>query len=162
MWISILQTGVDGAAARRTLMAKRATLGGLPSTAVAFLSAGLPLVPARSQGPQMSILPTASLTNATNVLRRLTQVENVRAALIAPSDGEAPESVVERTDAAADPSVAAIGIFSDGMRPPLLSPAALIGISQRDAAALPVHEGFDKAKTAFQAQGLTVLSQGRS
>ncbi|HEY7084159.1 MAG TPA: hypothetical protein VH519_05025 [Hyphomicrobiaceae bacterium] len=136
-------------------MAKCATLGGLPNLAAAFLNAGLPLVPARSQGPQMSILPTASLTNATNVWRRLAQVEHVRAALIAPSD-EAPESVVERTDAVADPSVAAIGIFSDGMRPPPLSPAALIGISQRDVAALPVQEGFDKAKPAFQAQGLTV------
>ena len=144
-------------------MAKRATLDGLLSLAAA-LSAGEPLVPARAQRPQLGVLPpAASLTNATSVLRRLAQAENVGAALIAPSDSEAPESVVEQTDAAADPSVAAIGIILDGTHPPILSPAALIGIGHRAAAAVPAHVGSDNAKTRFQAQeGLTVLSQGRS
>jgi len=144
-------------------MAKRATLDGLLSLAAA-LSAGEPLVPARAQRPQLGVLPpAASLTNATSVLRRLAPAENVGAALIAPSDSEAPESVVEQTDAAADPSVAAIGIILDGTHPPILSPAALIGIGHRAAAAVPAHVGSDNAKTGFQAQeGLTVLSRGRS
>jgi PPE-repeat protein len=160
MGISILKRSVDGAAARRTSMAKRATLDGLLSLAAA-LSAGEPLVPARAQRPQLGVLPpAASLTNATSVLRRLAQAENVGAALIAPSE---PESVVEQTDAAADPSVAAIGIILDGTHPPILSPAALIGIGHRAAAAVPAHVGSDNAKTGFHAQeGLTVLSRGRS
>lgn len=43
-----------------------------------------------------------------------------------------------------------------------VAPAALTGISHKDAAACPAPVRFDKAKTAFQAQSLMVLSQGRS
>ena len=142
-------------------MAKRARLEGL-RLAAAFLGAGGPLVPARAPGTQMGVVPAASLTNTTSVLVRLIPAENVRAALIAPSHRQAPEPIVEQRDAAADPSVAAIGSFPNDTHPPIRSLAALTGISHKDAAACPGLVRSDKAKTALQALSRMVLSQGRS
>jgi hypothetical protein len=153
----MLMTRADGAAARRTLMAKCARLDGLVNLAAALLSAGLPLMPARAQGTQMSVLAAASLTNATRVLRGIAQAKND-----ARSHSQASDSIVEQTDAAADPGVAVVGVLWDGTRPPNLAPAPLSAhASHREAAASPAHARSGKAQAAIAAHRLAVPSQGR-
>jgi molybdate transport system substrate-binding protein len=94
---------------------------------------------------------------------RIAQAENVRAALLMVSRGEAPAGIVYQTDAAADPSVAIIGVFPEGTHPPIIYPVALTaGATHPDAAAFLAYMRSDKATTVFEAQGFTVLSQGRS
>jgi molybdate transport system substrate-binding protein len=94
---------------------------------------------------------------------RIAQAENVRAALLMVSRGEAPAGIVYQTDAAADPSVAIIGVFPEGTHPPIIYPVALTaGAAHPDAAAFLAYMRSDKATTVFEAQGFTVLSQGRS
>jgi molybdate transport system substrate-binding protein len=93
---------------------------------------------------------------------RIAQAENVRAALLMVSRGEAPTGIVYQTDAAADPSVAII-VFPEGTHPPIIYPVALTaGATHPDAAAFLAYMRSDKATTVFEAEGFTVLSQGRS
>ncbi|GHC81338.1 molybdate ABC transporter substrate-binding protein [Limoniibacter endophyticus] len=58
--------------------------------------------------------------------------ENVRAALLLVSRGEAPFGIVYRTDASADKGVAIVGTFPEESHPPIIYPAAaLTGASGR-------------------------------
>jgi molybdate transport system substrate-binding protein len=98
-----------------------------------------------------------------SVSSRIAQAENVRAALLLVSRGEAPAGIVYRTDAAADPNVAIIGTFPDATHPPIIYPVALTAnAAHPDAAAFLAYIRSDRAATLFEAQGFTVLSQGRS
>jgi molybdate transport system substrate-binding protein len=98
-----------------------------------------------------------------SVSSRIAQAENVRAALLLVSRGEAPAGIVYRTDAAADPNVAIIGTFPDATHPPIIYPVALTAnAAHPDAAAFLAYIRSDRATTLFEAQGFTVLSQGRS
>ncbi|MBO0742060.1 MAG: hypothetical protein J2P51_11615 [Hyphomicrobiaceae bacterium] len=109
----------------------------------------------------MTIITAANLTNATSVSKRIAGAENARAALIMLADGEAPVGVVDQMDPAADPSVADIGVFVNRTHPPIISPtAATAGALYLDAAAFPVY--VPSAKAGVEAQGFTVLNQGRS
>ena len=94
---------------------------------------------------------------------KIAQAENVRAALLLVSRGEAPAGIVYQTDAAADPNVKIIGTFPEDTHPPIIYPMALTASATHpDAAAFLAYIGSEKAKPLFQAQGFTVLGQGRS
>jgi molybdate transport system substrate-binding protein len=96
------------------------------------------------------------------VSARVAQAENVRAALLLVSRGEASAGIVYRTDAAADPAVGIIGTFPEDTHPPIIYPIALTaGATHPDAAAFLAYLKSDKARPLFEAQGFTVLGSGR-
>src|SRR5262245_51004862 len=99
----------------------------------------------------------------TSVSSKLAQAENVRAALLLVSRGEAPAGIVYQTDAASDSSVKIIGTFPEDTHPPIIYPIALTAnATHPDATAFLAYIRSDKAKPLFEAQGFTVLLSGRS
>ncbi len=97
------------------------------------------------------------------VSARIAQAENVRAALLLVSRGEAPTGIVFQTDAAADPNVRIIGTFPEHTHPPIVYPVALTAnATNSDAAAFLAYIKSARAKPLFEAQGFTVLSPGQS
>jgi len=99
----------------------------------------------------------------TSVSSKIAQAENVRAALLFVSRGEAPAGIVYQTDAAADPNVKIIGTFPGDTHPPIIYPIALTAnASHPDAAAFLAYLKSARAKPAFEAQGFTMLSPGQS
>ena len=98
-----------------------------------------------------------------SVAAKTAQAENVRAALLLVSRGEAPVGIVYQTDAAAEQHVAIIGIFPEETHPPIVYPVALtVGATHPDATAYLAYLVSAKAKPVFQAHGFTALSAGRS
>ncbi|KAB0682663.1 molybdate ABC transporter substrate-binding protein [Aureimonas leprariae] len=89
---------------------------------------------------------------------KVAQAENVRAALLLVSRGEAPLGIVYKTDAAADKNVKVVGTFPADTHPAIVYPVALTASAKGDDAAafLRYIEG-DKAKALFERQGFTVL-----
>jgi molybdate transport system substrate-binding protein len=97
------------------------------------------------------------------VSSKVAQAENVRAALLLVSRGEAPAGIVYQTDAAADPNVRIIGTFPEDIHPPIIYPIALTASATNpDAAAFFTYIKSGKAKPTFEAQGFTVLGPGQS
>jgi molybdate transport system substrate-binding protein len=97
------------------------------------------------------------------VSAKVAQAENVRAALLLVSRGEAPLGIVYQTDAAADPNVTIVATFPEDTHPPIVYPVALtMSATHPDAAALLAYIRSDKARPLFEAQGFTVLNAGRS
>jgi molybdate transport system substrate-binding protein len=70
-----------------------------------------------------------------SVSGRLARAENVRAALVFVSRGEAPLGIVYRTDAAADKKVRMVSAFPASSHPPIVYPAAVPTTSRHVAAA---------------------------
>jgi molybdate transport system substrate-binding protein len=98
-----------------------------------------------------------------SVSNKIAQAENVRAALLFVSRGEAPAGIVYQTDAAADPGVAIIGRFPENTHPPIVYPVALTAsASTPDAAAFLAFIRSAKAKPLFEKEGFTVLGPGQS
>jgi molybdate transport system substrate-binding protein len=98
-----------------------------------------------------------------SVANKTAQAENVRAALLLVSRGEAPAGIVYRTDAAADQSVKIIGTFPEDTHPPIVYPIALTASATHpDAAAFLAYIRSPAAKPLFGAQGFIVLSRGQS
>jgi molybdate transport system substrate-binding protein len=98
-----------------------------------------------------------------SVSNKLAQAENVRAALLLVSRGETPAGIVYQTDAAADANVKIIGTFPEDTHPPIIYPIALTASATHpDAAVFLTYIKSASAKPLFEAQGFTVLSQGRS
>lgn len=97
-----------------------------------------------------------------SVANKLAQAENVRAALLLVSRGEAPAGIVYQTDAAADANVKIVGIFPEDTHPPIVYPIALTAKASPDAEALLAYIRSAKAKSLFEAHGFTVLDRGRS
>jgi molybdate transport system substrate-binding protein len=94
------------------------------------------------------------------VANKVAQSENVRAALLLVSRGEAAAGIVYQTDAAADPNVTIIGTFPEDTHPPIIYPAALTADAKSpDAAAFLNYMKSAKAKPLFEAQGFTVLTK---
>jgi len=93
---------------------------------------------------------------------KVAQAENVRAALLLVSRGEAPAGIVYQTDAAADPNVGIIGAFPEDSHPPIVYPIALTSSAGPDAIAFLGYVRSTKARAAFEAHGFTVLNPGRS
>jgi molybdate transport system substrate-binding protein len=93
-----------------------------------------------------------------SVQDRIAQAENVRAALLLVSRGEAPLGIVYRTDAASDPNVRIVGAFPESTHPPIVYPVALIASSANpDAAAFVAYLRSPGAMASFEKQGFTVL-----
>lgn len=92
------------------------------------------------------------------VSAKVAQAENVRAALLLVSRGEAPFGIVYETDAKVDPGVKIVDRFPEDSHAPIVYPAAVL-----KEAKSPVAGDFldllktDKAKAAFEAAGFTVL-----
>ena len=94
---------------------------------------------------------------------RIAQAENVRAALLLVSRGEAPLGIVYRTDAAADPQVRIVATFPEGSHPPIVYPVALTTASASpDAAGLLAFLRGPAARAAFERQGFMVLNRPAS
>jgi molybdate transport system substrate-binding protein len=98
-----------------------------------------------------------------SVSAKIAQAENVRAALLLVSRGEAPAGIVYQTDAAADAGVKIIGTFPENTHPPIIYPIALTASATHpDAAAFLAYLKSAKAKPLFEAQGFFVLSPGQT
>jgi len=95
------------------------------------------------------------------VKNKIAQADNVRAALLMVSRGEAPLGIVYQTDAAADPSVKIVGTFPENTHPPITYPIALTKDSSNpDAAAFLNYIKSPGARPAFEKQGFTILGPG--
>ncbi|WP_132249862.1 molybdate ABC transporter substrate-binding protein [Methylobacterium segetis] len=91
---------------------------------------------------------------------RLAQAENVRAALLLVSRGEAPLGIVYATDAASDPSVRVVATFPADSHPPVVYPLAIVKESANpDAASFLAYLKSPAAHPFFERQGFTVLGQ---
>jgi molybdate transport system substrate-binding protein len=98
-----------------------------------------------------------------SVSGKVAQAENVRAALLLVSRGEARAGIVYQTDAAADTNVATIGTFPESTHPPIIYPIAMTAdATHPDAVAFLAYIRSVRAKPLFQAEGFTVLGAGRS
>jgi len=94
--------------------------------------------------------------------QRTAQSENVRAALLLVSRGEAPLGIVYRTDAAADPGVRIVDTFPEAAHPAIVYPLALTAVSRHaDAAAVLAYLGSAKARPLWEKQGFIVIGAGR-
>ena len=117
--------------------------------------ANIDAVPAGKYGK--AALETLGAWNS--ISAKVAQAENVRAALLLVSRGEAPAGIVYQTDAAADPKVKIIGTFPENTHPPIIYPIALTAnATHPDAAAFLAYIRSAKAKPIFEAQGFTVIS----
>jgi molybdate transport system substrate-binding protein len=93
------------------------------------------------------------------VEKNVAGAENVRAALLLVSKGEAPYGIVYKTDAAADKGVAIVGTFPEDSHPPIVYPIALTAeSSNKDAAAYLEFIKSAKAAALFEAQGFKILN----
>jgi molybdate transport system substrate-binding protein len=97
-----------------------------------------------------------------SVAGKLAQADNVRAALLLVSRGEAPAGIVYQTDAAADKGVTIIGTFPEDTHPPIIYPIALTKGAGPDAAAFLAYIRSGKARPVFEAEGFTVMGAGPS
>lgn len=93
-----------------------------------------------------------------SVQDRIAQAENVRAALLLVSRGEAPLGIVYQTDAAADSKVRIVGSFPENTHPPIVYPIALLASSTNpEAVAFAAYLQSAAAPALFEKQGFTVL-----
>jgi molybdate transport system substrate-binding protein len=94
---------------------------------------------------------------------KIAQADNVRAALLLVSRGEAPLGIVYATDAAADPQVKVVATFPEDSHPPIVYPVAVTKDSANpDAQAFLTYLRSPAAKPAFEKQGFTVLNKAAS
>ncbi len=94
---------------------------------------------------------------------KIAQADNVRAALLLVSRGEAPLGIVYATDAAADPQVKVVATFPEGSHPPIVYPVAVTKDSANpDAQAFLTYLRGPAAKPVFEKQGFTVLNKPAS
>jgi molybdate transport system substrate-binding protein len=91
---------------------------------------------------------------------KVASADNVRAALLLVSRGEAPFGIVYQTDAAADPNVKIVGVFPENSHPPIIYPIALTATAKSpDAAAFVAYVKSAKAAPLFIKQGFTILTK---
>lgn len=94
---------------------------------------------------------------------KVAQADNVRAALLLVSRGEAPLGIVYATDAAADPQVKVVATFPEDTHPPIIYPVAVTRESGNpDALAFLGYLRGAAARAAFERQGFTVLNKPAS
>lgn len=89
---------------------------------------------------------------------KLAEAENVRAALLLVSRGEAPLGIVYRTDSRADAGVKVVGTFPENSHEPIIYPVAELKNAPALAAEFQKYLRSKKAESAFTGQGFTVLS----
>lgn len=92
-----------------------------------------------------------------SVSDHLAEAENVRAALVLVSRGEAPLGIVYATDARADKGVGVVGVFPADSHAPIVYPVALT-VSSRNPDARSLLEFLETPAAAkvFEAAGFTV------
>jgi molybdate transport system substrate-binding protein len=91
---------------------------------------------------------------------KVASTENVRAALLLVSRGEAPYGVVYRSDAVADKAVKVIGTFPAGSHPAIVYPIAVIkGSKNPDASDYFNYLISPEAAQYFEQQGFTVIAK---
>jgi molybdate transport system substrate-binding protein len=89
---------------------------------------------------------------------RVAQAENVRAALLLVSRGEAAAGIVYQTDAAADSNVRIIGTFPQDTHSPIVYPIAILQSSKNpDAAAFVAFLKTPTAARLFEKQGFSLV-----
>lgn len=89
---------------------------------------------------------------------RLAQADNVRAALLLVSRGEAPLGVVYESDARSDPGVKVVGVFPADSHPPVVYPFAVTAEAKGDGAArFLAFLQSAAARPFFEAQGFQIL-----
>ncbi len=93
-----------------------------------------------------------------SVESKIAGAENVRAALLLVSRGEAPYGIVYKTDAVTDKEVAIAGTFPDDSHRPIVYPIAMLADSKNtDAVSLLDYIKSDKAVPLFEKHGFTTL-----
>ncbi len=91
---------------------------------------------------------------------KVAQADNVRAALLLVSRGEAPLGIVYATDAVSDPAVKIVGTFPADSHPPIVYPLAVTKDSKNpDADALVGYFKSPAARPFFERQGFTVIGE---
>jgi len=94
---------------------------------------------------------------------KVAQADNVRAALLLVSRGEAPLGIVYTTDAAAEPKVKVVATFPEDSHPPIIYPVAVTKDSTNaDALGFLTYLRSAGPKAAFEKQGFTVLNKPAS
>jgi len=93
-----------------------------------------------------------------SVQDRLASAENVRAALLFVSRGEAPLGVVYDTDAKVDPNVRIVGLFPQSSHPQIIYPAAVLAASKNpQAVKFLAYLRSPAGRAVFKTHGFTVL-----
>ncbi|MCV9966606.1 molybdate ABC transporter substrate-binding protein [Pararhizobium sp. BT-229] len=93
-----------------------------------------------------------------SVEKNVAGAENVRAALLLVSKGEAPYGIVYQTDAAAEKDVTIAGTFPEDSHPPIVYPIAITAESKNpDTAAYVDFVKSPKAAALFEGQGFTIV-----
>lgn len=158
---------------RVTLLANRiALIAPSDSTATVALAAGVDLSVALGQGRlaigNVDSVPAGKYGKAAleklggwdKIKDKIAQADNVRAALLLVSRGEAPLGIVYTTDAAADPKVKVVATFPEDSHPPILYPVAVTKDSgNADAQGFLSYLRGAGSKAAFEKQGFTVLNK---
>jgi len=99
-----------------------------------------------------------SLAVWSSVASKVAPAENVRAALLLVSRGEAPLGIVYQTDAASDKGVRIVDAFPSGSSPPVVYPVAVTARSSNPGAASYVEFlRSSAAREVFERAGFTVL-----
>ncbi|MHC1548729.1 molybdate ABC transporter substrate-binding protein [Phyllobacterium sp. K27] len=94
-----------------------------------------------------------------SVESKIAGTENVRAALLLVSRGEAPYGIVYRTDAMADKEVVIVGTFPEESHKPIVYPIAMLADSKSaHAMSLLDYVKSHKAVPMFEKHGFTVLN----
>lgn len=94
-----------------------------------------------------------------SVKDKLAEAENVRAALLLVSRGEAPFGIVYKTDTKADSGVTVAGTFPEDSHPPIVYPVAVVKASHEPLAQeFMKYLATEKAGAIFTEQGFTLLS----
>jgi len=92
-----------------------------------------------------------------SVANKIAPAQDVRAALLLVSRGEAPLGIVYQTDAAADKNVKIVATFPESTHPPIIYPIAILASSTNGVA--PVYLQYllsPKAEPFFEKQGFVV------
>jgi molybdate transport system substrate-binding protein len=93
-----------------------------------------------------------------SVAGKIAPAQDVRAALVLVSRGEAPLGIVYQTDAAADKNVKVVATFPESSHPPIVYPMAILAGSTNGVA--PVYVQYllsPKAEPFFEKRGFTVF-----
>jgi len=97
------------------------------------------------------------------VQNKVAQSENVRAALLLVSRGEAPLGIVYQTDAAADPNVRIVDTFPGNTHPPVIYPIAVTaGSTNADAPGFAAYLKSPRARALFEKQGFRIVAAARA
>ncbi|HZE11811.1 MAG TPA: molybdate ABC transporter substrate-binding protein [Burkholderiales bacterium] len=88
-----------------------------------------------------------------DVQSKVAAAENVRAALVLVSRGEAPFGIVYKTDAAADPKVRVVGLFPENTHPPIIYPIAITVTGKPPAEAFLKWLSQPEARAIFEKHG---------